>query len=150
MTVCVSMISSSGSVSTSVTDECESVASELSSVQLGSCLVVGEEVLKRIIREVSLCSTEVGIAHQVGFKGPRLLLPALPQRASSRDSGTDAAQEHFGVDPLEGLGEDVADIGQVEQKQRHPDDRVQNGRHLSPLCARRDVAVSWRTNGQQT
>lgn len=57
------------------------------------------------------------------------------------------AEKDFGVDPLERLGQDVADVGQVEQKERHADDGVEDGRHLAPIRSGRDVPVAcqWRT-----
>lgn len=86
-------------------------------------------------------------SHQIRFQGPRPLLSSFSERPASRHPGTDAAEEDFGVDPLEGLGQNVADIGQVEQEQRHSDDGVEDGRHLAPLSAWRDVSVAWRRIG---
>lgn len=81
-------------------------------------------------------------AYQIRFQGPCPLLSSFPERPATRHAGTDAAEEDFGVDPLEGFGQNVADIGQVEQEQRHSDDGVEDGRHLAPLGAWRDVSVA--------
>lgn len=103
---------SSRSVSTSVRDECDSVGRELSSVQLGSYSEMDVVTTRNLTRSAGVLS----LAHQIRFQGACPLFPAFPKRPSTRHPRTNAAEEHFGVDPLEGLGQDVADIGQVEQE----------------------------------
>lgn len=58
-----------------------------------------------------------------------------------------AAQAAFGVDPLEALGQYVANVGQVQQKQRHAHDRVQYGRQFAAQRPRRHVTVTCETDG---
>jgi len=52
------------------------------------------------------------------------------------------AQEALSVGPLKALSQDVADVGQVEQEQRHPDDGVEYGRHLAPIGLWRHVSIT--------
>lgn len=56
-----------------------------------------------------------------------------------------AAQAALGVDPLEALGQYVANVGQVQQEQRHAHDRVQYGRQFAAQRPRRHVTVTCET-----
>ena len=47
-----------------------------------------------------------------------------------------------GVGPLEAGGQDVSDVREVEQEERHPDDGVEDSDELADLRGRSDVAVA--------
>ena len=47
-----------------------------------------------------------------------------------------------GVGPLEAGGQDVSDVGEVEQEERHPDDGVEDGDELPDRGCRSNVAVA--------
>ena len=47
-----------------------------------------------------------------------------------------------GVGPLEAGGEDLADVGEVEEEQRHAHHRVEDGHDLADGRHRHDVAVT--------
>ncbi|GBO31648.1 hypothetical protein AVEN_102739-1 [Araneus ventricosus] len=48
------------------------------------------------------------------------------------------------VDKLEALGEDVTDVGQVEEHEGNAKDGVQNGHQLAPVGLWCDVAITWK------
>lgn len=48
------------------------------------------------------------------------------------------------VHELEALGENVANIGEVQKHQRDAEDGVQDGHQLAPVGLGRDVAVAWK------
>ena len=50
-----------------------------------------------------------------------------------------------GVGPLEAGGEDLADVGEVEEEQRHAHHRVEDGHDLADGRHRHDVAVTCNT-----
>lgn len=54
------------------------------------------------------------------------------------------AQATLGVYPLEALGQYVADVGQVQQKQWHAHDGVKYGGQLAEQRPRSDVTVTWQ------
>lgn len=66
------------------------------------------------------------------------------------DARTDAAEADLRVDPAERLGEHVADVREVQQEERHADDRV-NHRHDLPLVRvrRRDAVADRRDHRQR-
>jgi len=55
---------------------------------------------------------------------------------------TAPAQAAFRVYPLETLGQDVADVGQIQQKQRHAHYGVQYGGQFAEQRPRRHVTVT--------
>ena len=57
-------------------------------------------------------------------------------------SPTTLTLAHAGVGPLEAGGQDVSDVREVEQEERHPDDGVEDGDKLADLRGRSDVAVA--------
>lgn len=69
-------------------------------------------------------------------------LTPFPDNSPLGHTWTYAAQAHLGVYPLEGLGQDIANVGQVEQEQGHADYGIQNGDQLAPLGLGCNVAVS--------
>ena len=50
-----------------------------------------------------------------------------------------------GVGPLEAGGEDLADVGEVEEEQRHTHHRVEDGHDLADGRHRHDVAITCNT-----
>ena len=47
------------------------------------------------------------------------------------------------VSPLETRGEDLTDVGEVEEEQRDPDHGVEDGHDLPDGGDRHDVAITW-------
>ena len=52
-----------------------------------------------------------------------------------------------GVCPLEAGGEDLADVGEVEEEERDPDDGVEDGHDLADGGDGHDVSVTCRKDG---
>jgi len=75
---------------------------------------------------------------------------SLTDNTTLGHAGTYSTQAHLGVYPLEGLGQDISNVGQVEQEQRHANDCVQNGHQLSPLGLGCNVPIpDCRDHGQR-
>jgi hypothetical protein len=64
---------------------------------------------------------------------PKRHLLAASSTASRRCLATALTQTTFGVCPLEALGKDISYVGEIQQKQRHADDSVDDSYHLSDL-----------------
>ena len=58
-------------------------------------------------------------------------LLAASRTASRRCLATALTQTQFGVRPLEALGKDISYVGEIQQKERHADDSVDDGYHLA-------------------
>jgi len=56
---------------------------------------------------------------------------------------TPPAQTQISVDPLKGAGHNVPNVGQVQQKQRHPDNCVHNAGDFSHRCSGPNISVTW-------
>lgn len=52
------------------------------------------------------------------------------------------------VDEFKDVGEDLPDVGHVEQHERHAYDGVQDGSDFAPLGPWRQVAISCTAHGQ--
>jgi hypothetical protein len=63
----------------------------------------------------------------------RHLLAASGPSSSRRHLATALTQTAFGVCPLEALGKDISYVGQIQQKERHADDSVDDSYHLADL-----------------
>ena len=64
---------------------------------------------------------------------PKSHLLAASRTASRRYITTALTQTTFGVCPLEALGKDISYVGEIQQKQRHADDSVDDSYHLADL-----------------
>lgn len=60
-------------------------------------------------------------------------LLAASRTASRRGLAAALTQTTFGVCPFETLGKDIAYVGQVEQKEWHADDSVNDSNHFADL-----------------